>query len=340
MIPVMQAVPNFSEGRDAGVHRALVEAVERTGAELLDWSADFDHHRCVLTYVGTPGEVEDASVAAARVALEAIDLRRHRGVHPRIGAMDVLPFVPLQGLSMDDAVGSALRAAHRLAELGIPVYLYREAARPRGRGLAELRRGGYEALVSGFPEGRVPDLLPGGWTHPGIHPTAGATCVGARPLLLAWNVEVKGMRRDRLREIAGRLREAGGGIAGLRTLALELPREGALQLSMNLEDPGRVSPFAVYRAVEAEVVAAGGELGETEVVGLMPEALVLPSAADRLRLRDAAAGRLLPVRLGGHISARVEREVGRLLEAVEAAGPGVPDEVLSAVHRLERTLRG
>lgn len=335
----MEAVPNFSEGRDAGVHRALADAVEGAGAELLDWSADPDHHRCVFTFVGTPAEVEEASVAAARVAMEAIDLRRHRGVHPRIGALDVLPFVPLQGVTMADAVNCAVRTGHRLAAMGIPVYLYGEASTPRGRRLAGLRRGGFEGLVDGFPEGRYPDIVPDGWAHPGVHPTAGATCVGARSLLLAWNVVVEGITRDRLAAIAAGLRETGGGFPGLRTLALELPLRGVLQLSMNLEDPGQVSPFAVYRALEAEVTAAGGTLVETEVIGLIPEALVLPSAADRLRLLDATPLRLLPARLGAHVSRRAEREVDRLLEVIRRAGPDLPGEVRSAARRLEGMVR-
>lgn len=340
MIPVLEAVPNVSEGRDPGVHRALVEVVEEAGAELLDWSADRDHHRCVLTYVGTSAEVEAASLAVARVAMDAVDLRRHRGVHPRIGALDVLPFVPLAGLTMADAVGSAHRVARGLALLGLPVYLYGAASDPPGRGLAELRRGGFEALAAGFPPGRRPDLLPPGWVEPGVHPGAGAVCVGARGVLLAWNVTVREMSLESLRELAARLRERGGGFPGLRTLAITLPGSGWLQLSMNLEDPLGVSPFEVYAAIEQGVASAGGVMGETEVIGLVPEALVLPSAADRLRLRDGAGGRLLSDRLGTHVRGRVEREVRRFLDVLRDSGPDLPDEVRAAAGRLERTLEG
>lgn len=338
MIPVLEAVPNVSEGRDPGVHRALVEAVEGSGAELLDWSADRDHHRCVLTLVGTPAQVEAASLAVARVALDSIDLRRHRGVHPRIGALDVLPFVPLHGLSLDDAVASAHRVAAGLAAMGIPVYLYAAASAPPGRRLSALRRGGFEALVEGFPDDRVPDRLPPGWNHPGVHPTAGATCVGARGVLLAWNIGVEGVPEDRLRLLAAQLRESGGGFEGLRALVFRVA--GGLQLSMNLEDPGRVSPFAVYRAVEARVAREGGRLGDTEVIGMIPEALVHPSSADRLRLRGTPTGRVLETRVGQHMAARVERELEALLDAVREAGDGVPGAVRAAVARLEGMLRG
>ncbi|MBI4538704.1 MAG: glutamate formiminotransferase, partial [Gemmatimonadetes bacterium] len=160
MTPVLEAVPNFSEGRDLGVVRGIVEAVAGAGADVLDWSADPDHHRSVVTFVGDPPTVERAAVAAALLARDAIDLRRHSGVHPRIGATDVIPFVPLLGLTLEDAVGSAHRVAQDLADAGIPVYFYGAASNPPGRTLAELRHGGYEAVLERFPPGRDPDLLP------------------------------------------------------------------------------------------------------------------------------------------------------------------------------------
>src|SRR5688500_16872848 len=182
MLPVLEAVPNFSEGRDLDWLRELVGVIDAAGVEVLDASADPDHNRSVVTFVGDPGTVEAAAVAAARFALERIDLRRHRGVHPRVGALDVLPFVPLQGLAISDAVKSARRVGAALAELGLPVYFYGEASPPPGRRLAELRRGGFEALTEGFPEGRAPALDAGRST---AHPSAGVACVGARRLLLA-----------------------------------------------------------------------------------------------------------------------------------------------------------
>lgn len=338
MVPVLEAVPNVSEGRDAGVHRALVEAVEAEGVDLLDFTADADHHRCVLTFVGEPEAVERASLALAAVAVEAVDLRRHRGVHPRIGALDVLPFVPLMGLSMGDAVASARRVGEGLAGLGIPVLFYGEASTPPGRPLPGLRKGGFEALVGGFPPDRRPDRLPSPWPYPGAHPTAGVACVGARKVLLAWNVAVEGVSLAELRRIAAEVREAGGGYPGLRALALELPRRGALQLSMNLEDPEAVDPIRVYRDLESRVEALGGRLGATEVIGMMPDALVLPAAADRLRVPEADASRLLSAALARHLSARVTREAANVVEAVRAAGPGVPDGVARAVRRLQATL--
>ncbi|MBI4408336.1 MAG: glutamate formimidoyltransferase [Gemmatimonadetes bacterium] len=295
---VLEAVPNFSEGRELGVVRAIVAAIAGAGADVLDWSADADHHRSVVTFVGTPEVVERAALAGARVAVERIDLRQHSGVHPRVGALDVLPFVPLVGLSMDDARASAQRVGRRLAnELGIPVFFYSRASDPPGRTLAELRRGGFEALVDGWPADRRPDLQPSPWPHAGAHPTAGATCVGARPLLLAWNVLLEDVGLDAATEIASRLRESGGGFRGLRALALQLPRRGALQISMNLEDLEATRPSAVFARLEELVAARGGRVVQTEIIGMIPDELLLTLAADRLRLVGAAPERLLSRRV-------------------------------------------
>ena len=145
MVPVLEAVPNFSEGRDLSLVRELVATVGREGADVLDWSADPDHHRSVVTFIGDPDTVARASLAAARFALEHIDLREHRGVHPRVGALDVLPFVPLRGIEMEEAVAVARRVGRHIADLGVPVYWYGVDA-PGGRSLADIRRGGFEAL--------------------------------------------------------------------------------------------------------------------------------------------------------------------------------------------------
>ncbi len=308
MVPVLEAVPNFSEGRDLGWIEELVRVIAGEGVEVLDWTADRDHHRSVVTYIGDPESVESASVAAARFAIEGIDLRTHEGVHPRIGALDVLPFVPLHDLTMDAAIESALRVAGRLVEEGVPVYLYGEALRGRtsprsDHSLASIRRGGFEALQGGFPEGREPDLPAPQW--PGRpHPTAGATCVGARRVMLAWNVFVEGLSLDALKGIARGLRESGGGFGHLRALAIALPEAGRLQISMNLEDPEATSPYDVFDAIEERVGAAGGQVIETEVIGMIPDPLVLPAAGDRFRILNPDESRLLSRRVSEYLSAR------------------------------------
>ena len=308
MVPVLEAVPNFSEGRDLGWIQELVQVIVANGVEVLDWTADRDHHRSVVTYIGAPEDVEAASVAAARFAVEGIDLRSHEGVHPRIGALDVLPFVPLHDLTMDSAVESARRVAGTLAAEGVPIYLYggaRSGSASSGHdgSLASIRRGGFEALVGGFPAGRGPDLPAPQWPDR-PHPTAGATCVGARQVLLAWNVFVEDVPLEALTVIAGGLRESGGGFKYLRALALALPETERLQISMTLGNPEVTSPYEVFDVVEDRVEAAGGRVIETEVIGMIPDPLVLPAAADRFRLLHPDESRLLSRRVSEHVSAR------------------------------------
>jgi glutamate formiminotransferase len=299
---ILEAVPNFSAGREAGVVEEIVASVHNAGADVLDWSADPDHNRAVVTFIGTPEVVEEAAVAAAGVAVRRIDLRRHSGLHPRIGALDVLPFVPLVGLTQQDAQRSARRVGRRLArEVGVPVYYYAASSEPAGRSLAELRRGGFEALVSGWPAGREPDELPEGWPHRGAHPTAGATCVGARPILLAWNVVVNGIELGAAKAIAAEIRARNGGPSGVRALAFSLVSRGRVQISMNLEDAEVNSPMAVFRRIESRVAELGGEIVETEIIGMMPDGLLLEATADRLKLVQPDASRMLTRQALRHI---------------------------------------
>lgn len=331
MLPVLEAVPNFSEGRDPGFLDEVARVAARCGVEVLDRSMDPDHHRAVVTFIGDPASVESAAVAVAEVALARIDLRDHRGAHPRIGALDVLPFVPLLGCTMEDAVRSARRVGARLADLGLPVYFYQQASSPPGRTLAELRRGGFEALGPVFPSGRQPDLTAG---RTGPHPTAGATCVGARALLLAWNVWVEGVSPDTLRALAREVRERDGGFRGLRALALELPRQGGLQLSMNLENVDRGHPMEVFLAVESRLGKLGGRVLRTEVIGMVPDTLVLQAAGHRLRLSDASPERLLPVRVAEHLSRFAGADLETLLSWVENQAGEIPHDIQLAARRL------
>ena len=290
MTPVLEAVPNFSEGRDLSLVREFARAIASEGAEVLARTSDPDHHRSVISFAGSPRVVERAALAVARLAVEAIDMRRHAGVHPRVGALDVLPFIPARGLALRDAAASARRVAEGLAAMGIPVYLYGAAG--AGRSLSSLRAGGFEALTEGFPAGREPDILPRPWAHPGVHPTAGATCVGARPPLLAWNVCVSGLSLEQVKDLARRLRENEDGFVGLRALGLYLPSSDVFQISMNLEDMESTPPMCVFAAIEAEVDGMGGRITQTEVIGTIPETLVLSAAASRLKLLDPDPSRL------------------------------------------------
>lgn len=329
-MPVLEAVPNFSEGRDPEFLREVTTEMEREGVEVLDASADRDHHRSVVTLVGAPEQVEAALVASARVAIERIDLRRHRGVHPRIGALDVAPLVPLVRTPMATAVASARRVADGIAALGVPVYLYGRAS-SENASLPALRRGGFEALRDGFPEGREPFLSAG---RRAAHPSAGATCVGARALLLAWNLVVEGVSRSELASLARELRESEGGIPGVRALALHLEESGLAQLSMNLEDADTRDPDVVFEAAEAGVRSRGGRVVATEVIGMIPDTLVLRTSARTLRLLDAHPGRLLSARLAGHLARRGASDLEALVSWVRTCGSAVPDHVRRAAERL------
>ncbi|MGE0160063.1 MAG: glutamate formimidoyltransferase [Gemmatimonadales bacterium] len=305
MVKVLEAVPNFSEGRDLAKVRALVDTIVAEKVDVLDWSSDPDHHRTVVTYIGDPPLVEAASVAAARFALEHFDLREHRGVHPRVGALDVLPFVPLEALRMEDAVSAAHRVGSRIGAMGVPVFYYGMASDPPGRRLATLRKGGFEGLERTFATGLLPDEPPGARAP---HPSAGVTCVGAREVLLAWNVYVEGLGIEDARAIAAKIREAGGGFAGLRALGLHLPGSDRMQISMNLEAPARTSPIDVFEAIEREARGRGGRVVETEVIGMAPDALVYPGAVNRLLLPDLGPARVLSRRVAQHAR---ERSGGR-----------------------------
>ena len=315
MTGIVEAVPNFSEGRDPAFVRAAASAFADAGCEVLHTTMDPDHHRSVITAIGSPASVEEGAVAAAALALERIDMRRHRGVHPRIGALDVLPFVPLHGIDMAGAAKLAHRAAARIARLGIPVYLYGAASKPRGRGLASIRRGGFEALAARPRRGRAAaDLYGRGRGHSGdpaaeahahrfVHPTAGAACVGAREVLLAWNVDIEGLTLAEARGIAAGIREAGGGFGGLRALALLLRGQNRLQIAMNLEDPAATDPLIVFQAIEHRVRGLGGRVAGTEVIGMLPDQ-VSPGAARRMRVRDWSEARMLRRRVRSYLAAR------------------------------------
>ena len=305
-MPLVEAVPNFSEGRDPGFVSAVAESFARTGCDVLHTTRDPDHSRCVVTVIGGPDEVGDGAVAAARIALERIDMRGHRGVHPRVGALDVLPFVPLRRMEMFGAVELARRTGARIARLGIPVYYYGRASEPSGRTLASIRQGGFEALLlaaaAGRPRADVPGRAPDGTPlHRSAHPTAGAACVGAREVLLAWNVDIEGVSPKDAGRIAAAIRESGGGFRGLRAMAVVLPEQGRTQVSMNLETPDTTDPMEVYEAIEKDVTTRGGRVAGTELIGLAPDA-VTDSVAKSMGIRDWSTDRILSRRVDSRVA--------------------------------------
>lgn len=289
---LFEAVPNFSEGRDAAKVARIVEAVRAVpGVRVLDLSSDPDHNRSVLTLAGGFEALLEASAALARGCISEIDLESQTGVHPRMGALDVLPFVPLEGASLEDAARLARAAGERLGRIGIPVYLYEHAATaPHRRNLADVRRGGYEGLRKRMRDPRWrPDF------GPQEVPRWGATAVGARPFLVAFNAYLESDDVEVAREIARRIRERDGGLPALKALGLLV--EGRAQVSMNLTD---IEQTGLHQALEAVRLAArdlGVGVHSTELVGLAPLDAVVAAARHYLGLRRLERGSILEVRL-------------------------------------------
>jgi glutamate formiminotransferase len=302
---LVESVPNFSEGRRREVVDQIVAAFAGAHPDVLvlDRSSDPDHNRSVLTLAGPGPALVEAAVAGAAACVRLIDLNRHRGVHPRMGALDVLPFVPLQPGGLEACAALAVQAGRRLAaEVGLPVYLYGAAAwRPDRAHLPDVRGKGFEELkaVAALDPGRAPDL--GG---PAPHPTAGATAVGARPFLIAYNVNLACGDPGPARRIARAVRERDGGLPAVRALGLVLDRLGVTQVSMNLLD-FRLTPPAVAFAAVAELAAAEGiEVIDSEIVGLVPEAAIAGTDPASLRLRGFSRDLVLEERLRTALAGR------------------------------------
>jgi glutamate formiminotransferase len=286
----LEGVPNFSEGRDRATIDAIGAAIA-SRARLLDVHSDPDHNRSVFTVVAEDEALVDALVAAVECARDCIDLTRHQGAHPRIGAADVVPIVPLQPADMVRAKAAALRAAERIGDLGLPVFLYGELA--AGRGPAFFRRGGTEGLAWRLEQGEVAsDFGPAR-----LHPTAGGVIVGARRPLIAFNVDLRGAVVDDARAIASAIRERDGGFPGVRALGLELPGSGRVQVSMNVEDWEAAALHEIVARIESEAAALGAGVERAELVGLMPAGAAAAAAGAALRIEGFDGSRLIETRL-------------------------------------------
>jgi glutamate formiminotransferase len=286
----LESVPNFSEGRDGVVIDAIGAALSEH-AELLDVHADPDHNRSVFTLVGEEAALVTALVAGIAVAQERIDLRRHEGAHPRIGAADVVPIVPIRAEDAERAHATGLELAQRVgAELELPVFLYADLA--PGRGPAFFRRGGPAELQRRIDAGEfAPDFGP-----PKLDERAGGVIVGARRPLIAFNVNLRGPV-EAAREVASAVRERDGGFPGVRALGLDLPRAGLVQVSMNVEDWEASALHEIVARVAAEAAARGLEMLGSELVGLMPAGAAAAAAGSLLRIDGFDASRVLELRL-------------------------------------------
>lgn len=292
----LECVPNVSEGRRPEVVGRLLDAAgSEPGVRLLDASSDPDHNRSVLTLAGEPEALHRSLLALYAVALAEIDLREHRGVHPRVGAVDVTPFVPLGDTPMEAAVAAAERLGRAVAErFDLPVYLYERAARrPERRLLADLRRGGFEGFGPRLADPAwAPDFGPAR-----LHPTAGVTVVGARFFLIAFNAVLDTPDPAVAKAVARRVRESGGGLPAVRAMGVYLASRDRAQVSMNLVDYRRTSLLTALDRVRREAGELGARVLETELIGLVPEEALLGVAREALANRALDAGRILDHRL-------------------------------------------
>jgi len=287
----LESVPNFSEGRDRATSDALAGALGEH-ADLLDIHADVDHHRSVFTLVGTENELTESLLAGVACAKERIDLRRHEGAHPRIGAADVVPLVPLRPEDMPRAQSAAKTIAQRIAdELELPVFLY--GALGGGAGPAHFRRGGPEELQRRITSGELrPDFGP-----EQLDPGAGGVLVGARGPLIAFNVNLRSADVDVARAVAKTVREADGGFPGVRALGLDLPVAGLVQVSMNVEDWEAAALHEIVSRVVEEASRRGAEVAGSELVGLMPAGAAAAAAGSALHIEGFDESRVLELRL-------------------------------------------
>ncbi|HUY12958.1 MAG TPA: glutamate formimidoyltransferase [Terriglobia bacterium] len=297
MKTIIECVPNFSEGRDAAKVESIVAAIlSGPYVHLLDQEMDADHNRSVVTFVGTEHSVGEAALRGMGRAAELIDLNHHQGAHPRLGSTDVVPFVPIAGATLEDCVRIAAWVAEQAWQrFGIPTYLYEAAARrPERRNLENIRRGQFEGVreeVKTDPS-RRPDF-----GEAALHPTAGATVVGARKFLIAYNINLNTPEASLAKTIAKKIRASSGGFACVKAMGVDLAARGLAQVSMNLTDFETTPIGVVFDAVRKEASAAGAEVVESEIVGLVPRRAVEDAALHYLKLKEFKSGAILENRL-------------------------------------------
>ncbi|MDI6813523.1 MAG: glutamate formimidoyltransferase [Desulfitobacteriaceae bacterium] len=297
MAKIVECIPNISEGRRLDVVEEIVGQVRKVpGVVLLDYSSNADHNRTVITFIGEPEGVLEAAWRLMSRAAALIDLNTHQGEHPRMGATDVVPFVPVQDVSMDECVELAKRLGERVGrELGIPVFLYEKAAsRPARRNLADVRRGQYEGLKERLktPEG-TPDF------GPSVLGRAGATAIGARPPLVAFNVNLGTQNLDIAKAIAKGIRGSSGGFVNVKALGVDLSEQGIVQISMNMIDTQGTPLHRALEFIQTEAAHYGVPVVGSEIVGLVPLQAMLEAATYYLKLHEFTGEQVLEKRVFG-----------------------------------------
>ena len=299
-MPVIECIPNISEGRRQDVLDACAQAIRAAGVHLLDVKPDASHNRTVYTFAGDRAAVKAAALALFAEATRAIDLREHAGEHPRLGAVDVMPFVPIEGVTMADCVALAREVGAEVSgRYDVPVYLYEEAAtNPARRNLEDIRRGEFEGLAAKMTQ---PDWAPDfGPARP--HPSAGASVVGARMALIAYNVNLSTNRLDVAKKIAAAIRQSSGGLRFVKAMGIELADRGIVQVSINLTNYEKTPVFRVFELVKREAARYGVAVLESEVIGLIPSAALTASAAWYLQLDSFTDDQILENKLRSSIN--------------------------------------
>mgnify|MGYP000934539643 CR=1 FL=1 len=295
-MPIIECVPNISEGRDAATVAAIADAVRAVpGVRVLDVQSDAVHNRSVLTLAGTAAGLRQGVLTLFEATLARVDLRRHQGEHPRLGAVDVVPFVPIEGATMAECVALARETAAAVAErFGVPIYLYEEAASaPARKNLEDIRRGEFEGLAAKMADRAwAPDFGP---STP--HPAAGATVIGARMPLIAYNINLATDRLDVAKKIAAAVRMSSGGFRFVKAMGLPLDGRGVVQVSMNLTNYEKTPIFRVFETVKREAARYGVAVLESEVVGLVPAAALVQVAEYYLQLEGFRPDQVLDARL-------------------------------------------
>jgi glutamate formiminotransferase/formiminotetrahydrofolate cyclodeaminase len=331
MAKIVECVPNFSEGRREEVVREIVAELETMkDIIVLDKEMDPDHNRSVVTFAGPPEAVKEAAFQVTKKASELIDLTKHEGEHPRMGATDVIPFVPISGITVDECVDYARQLGERIAnELNIPIYLYERAAtRPERKDLAKVRAGQFEGLLEsvGKDPARDPDF-----GEARIHPTAGATAVGVRLPLVAYNVNLNTTSLPIAKSIAKVVRFRGGGMRFVKALGFEVKEKGCVQVSMNLTNFEKSPMFRIFEMVKREAERHGVSVRGSEIVGLVPQKALVDSAEYYLRLEDFSPAQILETRLS-------DLSRGGLEDFVDEVSSGTPTPGGGSVAALSGAL--
>ncbi|NNL75144.1 MAG: glutamate formimidoyltransferase [Desulfobacterales bacterium] len=296
MNKIIECVPNFSEGRDLKKIEKIVEPFRaKDGVKLLDYQNDEDHNRSVVTVVGEPDPLKAAVIESMGVAVELIDMRTHQGQHPRMGAIDVVPFIPVKNVSVDEAVAISKAAAKEAsAKYKLPIFLYEQsAARPERQNLATIRKGQFEGMAEKIKQQQwTPDFGPGQ-----IHPTAGVTAMGARMPLVAFNVNLATDKLDIADLISKKVRHISGGLRYCKGIGIELKDRGIVQVSMNMTDYTKTALYRVFELIKIEARRYGVNVIGSEIIGLVPMEALIDSAAYYLRVEDFSMEQVLEARI-------------------------------------------